>query len=303
MISNPLDSPYFLPTLGRVVAIMVPALLVLLALVRFHASRLRGNVLFARWRVWAVIAPIYGLAVLSGSFALLLLLTFLVVQGLREYCALVKLPRDYRRVLIALGLIAAPVAMWSLDMFQLLPILLFMAGTLQLLAFRESDTVRHLAFAMLGWGYIPWFLAHVMLISRYVTNGRGVLLALGLGVALSDIGAFTIGKTLGRHKLAPTVSPNKTWEGSLGNAIGAYLGVGIMAFALAGPHRLLLLTVLPVVIAVGALWGDLVKSSIKREFGVKDFGTWLPGFGGLLDRIDSLMMTAPLTCYVLLLLG
>ncbi len=163
--------------------------------------------------------------------------------------------------------------------------------------------MRHLAFSALGWGYIAWFLGHLVLIGRLNTIGAGILLVVGLSVALSDVGAFVVGKAFGRHKLAPSLSPNKTVEGVVGNIVGAVVGTGVMAFALPEQHRWLLFVTLPLVIAVGSVWGDLLESSIKREFAAKDAGAWLPGFGGLLDRIDSLIVVAPLVYGLLRLLG
>jgi phosphatidate cytidylyltransferase len=203
-----------------------------------------------------------------------------------------------------MGVIAAPIALVSLDGFHLLPPLLLIIATLQSLVFGGVRAgVRHLAFAVLGWGYIAWFLAHMMLIHKYIEGGPGILLAVGLAVAMSDVGAFVIGRLFGRHKMAPRISPNKTWEGAAGNLIGAYLGVVLMSFALPEKTFWVLIVVLPVVVALGAIWGDLVESAIKREFKVKDAGVWLPGFGGLLDRIDSLLLVVPLTYYFLRLTG
>ena len=85
--------------------------------------------------------------------------------------------------------------------------------------------------------------------------------------------------------------------------LGAYLGVGLLAVALPAPIRPLLVALLPLVIAAGAVWGDLLESRIKREFGVKDAGAWLPGFGGLLDRVDSFLIVIPLVYYFLRLVG
>jgi phosphatidate cytidylyltransferase len=157
--------------------------------------------------------------------------------------------------------------------------------------------MRHLAFAALGWGYISWFLAHMVLINQNLFGGPGILLVLGLGVAMSDVGAFAVGKAVGRHKLSPRISPNKTWEGVGGNFLGAYLGVAVMWFSIAGPNFWRLALGLPVIIALGSVWGDLVESAIKREFEAKDAGAWLPGFGGILDRIDSLILVLPLAYY------
>lgn len=300
LISNPIADPLFMPTAYVVLGMMGGTLLILLIITRFNLAQLGQNVLFKRWRVWAIIAPIYGLAILSGQITTMLLVSLLVFQGLREYSRLVRLPANYATVLIALGPLAAPVALLSTEAFYALPAVLLIGGTLQpLLLNRDEQGVRHLAFSAFGWGYIAWFLGHVMLLYIYISGGPGVLLAIGLGTALSDVGAFVVGKTLGKHKMAPRLSPNKTWEGVGGNVLGAYVGVGLMLFALPDNLRLAAVLLLPVVIALGAVWGDLLESSIKREFEVKDAGVWLPGFGGLLDRIDSLIIIVPLVYYFL----
>jgi phosphatidate cytidylyltransferase len=303
-IANPYANPLFAPVAWTVGGLLAVSLVARLAVGRVHPARLRESVLFARWKVWAVVAPVYGLSLLSGALPATLLLMALTFQGLREYGTLVKLPRMYRRVLLVVGLAAAPAALVSVEAFYALPAVALMVGTLQPLLFtRQREGVRHLAFAALGWGYIAWFLAHLVLVYRYVDGGPGILLALGLAVALSDVCAFTVGKLFGRHQLAPTISPNKTWEGVAGNLVGALAGLLLMGFALPEGSRLLLLAVLPVVVGLGAVWGDLVESGIKREFGAKDAGGWLPGFGGILDRIDSLLLVVPLATYALRALG
>ncbi len=134
-------------------------------------------------------------------------------------------------------------------------------------------------------------------------NVDGILLTLGLAVAISDVGAFTVGKALGSHKMAPRLSPNKTWEGAVGNLIGAYVAVGIMGFSIPSNLFWIITLGLPLLVAPGAIWGDLFESAIKREFDLKDAGNWLPGFGGILDRIDSLILVTPLVYYSLVLLN
>ena len=304
LISNPFADPLFLPTLGLLTVLLCGSLPALCVAAGFDLARMRGNVLFARWRVWAIIAPAYSLALFCGVGTLLALLTFLVFQGLREYSRLVGLPRAYRRLLLGAGVLTAPAAALSPDAFHLLVPLLLIGATLQpLLPGGEGAGVRHLAFAVFGWGYIPFLLGHLVLLYRYVQGGLGILLAVGLATALSDVGAFVVGKRFGRRKLAPRISPNKTWAGVMGNLAGAYLGVALMGYALPATLRPLLLLALPPVIALGALWGDLLESSIKREFLRKDAGDWLPGFGGLLDRLDSLIIVIPLAFYFLRLIG
>lgn len=297
---NPLDNPLFMPTLVRWGGLLVLALIGLLIATRHRRGGLREEVLFLRWRTWAFIAPVFLLGMLGGAIPRLALITALILQGLREYAQLVGLPPSYRRILYLMGLALPPVAFTSLVGFYMMaPVLLILATLQPLLLANVPGGVRHTVFAAFGWGYIAWFLSHAVLIQHYIQGGPGIILALGLAVAMSDVGAFTVGKAFGRHKLTPRLSPNKTVEGVAGNFVGAYAGVAIMAYALPESIRTGALAGLPVLVALGCLWGDLVESALKREFGVKDAGTWLPGFGGLLDRIDSLLIVLPLTYYVL----
>jgi phosphatidate cytidylyltransferase len=138
----------------------------------------------------------------------------------------------------------------------------------------------------------------MVLIHQHVQGGGGILLALGVAVAMSDVGAYVMGRSFGRHKLSPRLSPNKTVEGTLGNFIGAYAGILLMAYAIPDGTPIPLLLGLPALIGLACIWGDLLESAIKREFGKKDAGEWLPGFGGILDRIDSLIIALPLVLYV-----
>lgn len=303
-LSNPVDHPLFLPTLERWGILLFIALIGILIAARHREGKLRDDVLFIRCRTWALIAPFFLLCILGGVLPRLLLITGLILQGLREYANLVGLPTAYRRILYGMAVIVPPVAFLSLDGFYLMaPILLIIATLEPLLLNNIRYGVRHMVFAAFGWGYLAWFLGHAVLIQQHIEGGLGIILTLGLSVAMSDVGAFTIGKNFGKHKLAPRLSPNKTIEGVLGNFIGAYIGVLIMSFALPESIRTGAIIGLPILVGIGSLWGDLVESSLKREFGVKDSGTWLPGFGGLLDRIDSLIIVLPLTYYALKLVG
>jgi phosphatidate cytidylyltransferase len=295
LIANPLGDPLFWPTARTLGAILLVGLLLLLVVERRHLHELHHRVLFQRWAVWAVIAPLFSLAVLSGRLPTLALTALIVWQGLREYASLVGLPALYRTVLFSLGLLALPLTLLSPEaLFSALPIFL-LVGTLQPLLTQDVQAgIRTFALAAFGFAYLPLLLGHLPLIHAWVPGGPGILLVLALATALSDVGAFTVGKLFGRHRLSPVVSPNKTWEGVIGNLAGAALGTWLLAFALPPTMPLGLVVALPVVVAVGAVWGDLLESLIKRELGVKDAGAWLPGFGGLLDRADSLVVTIPL---------
>lgn len=295
LIANPFADPLFPRTALTLGAILGAGLLLLLIVERRHLGELHRRTLFQRWAVWAVIAPVFSLAVLSGQLPTLALTALIVWQGLREYARLVGLSALYRAVLYSFGLLALPLTLIAPEtLFSVLPIFLIV-GTLQPLLTQDVKAgIRTFALAAFGFAYLPLLLGHVPLIHAWLPGGSGILLVVALATALSDVGAFTVGKLLGRHPLSPIVSPNKTWEGVAGNLLGAALGTWLLAFALPPGMPLGLVLALPVIVGIGAVWGDLLESLIKRELGVKDAGAWLPGFGGLLDRADSLVVTIPL---------
>lgn len=123
-------------------------------------------------------------------------------------------------------------------------------------------------------------------------DGGVTLLITLVAVAFSDVAAFVLGSTFGKRAMAPRLSPNKTWAGVVGNFAGAAAGAGLVAWVMG--VSLSVAWPLFLLIAAGAVWGDLNESLLKRHRGVKDAGVLLPGFGGLLDRLDSLLVAAPL---------
>jgi phosphatidate cytidylyltransferase len=152
---------------------------------------------------------------------------------------------------------------------------------------------------------IPTWVAFVALrTSDYSADntfqGAQLIMFLFLMVWSADIGAYFVGKAIGKHKLLPKVSPGKTIEGALGGTITACIFVAIAGLFLEWPQQQLL-TVLAVtaVITLISVLGDLSESMFKRQAGIKDSGSILPGHGGILDRIDSLTATAPIyaLCY------
>ncbi len=304
LLANPAASPAFLPTLGGSGALLLASLGPLLAASRGSEQ---GVVLRRRWATWAAIAPLYLLAVLSGPAVAALFAAALSVQAAREYAALVGLAPAYRRALLVAAPLPALAALLGPAAWAALPTLLLLVGTLlPLLRADVRAGMRQLALAAFGWAYLPWLLSYLVLLQRDVAGGPEWLVALGLAVALADVGAYVAGRRFGRRRLAPAISPHKTWAGVLGSLLGATLGLALAAWSsLSGPGGALLapeasrLLALALLVAGGATWGDLVESLLKREHGAKDAGTWLPGFGGLLDRIDSLVLVLPLAYYAL----
>lgn len=189
-----------------------------------------------------------------------------------------------------------------LDINLLAPILLTSAIVISLFSLL-TRTLREQAFSGWAWTmagvlYTGWMLGYLVAL-RGVPDGRNwVFLALGATFA-SDTAAFFIGRTWGKHRLAPAISPSKTWEGAAGGLLGA-IGAGLL-FALPSPFGLdltfLQAGALGVVISVFGQLGDLVESLFKRNMGVKDSGRLLPGHGGVLDRIDSVAFAGIVVYY------
>ena len=161
-------------------------------------------------------------------------------------------------------------------------------------------------FALL---YTGWSLTTLPLISAQ-GNGPSLLLLLFLSVWAGDVAALYIGRNFGRHKLS-RISPNKTWEGSIASVAGTLLVIALLLFAatelnrrgfdqLNYPGSVTRTLLLSVLLNIAAQLGDLLESALKRGAGVKDSGTLLPGHGGVLDRIDALLLAAPVLWYALL---
>lgn len=150
--------------------------------------------------------------------------------------------------------------------------------------------IRDVVSGLFALVYVPFLGAFSILLVQ-ADRGEWWVFALVLVVVSVDIGAFAAGVTLGRHKMTPRISPNKTWEGFAGAAVLAILaGIAISLLALEQPWWVGV--VLGLVVLVTATGGDLTESLIKRNLGIKDMSSWIPGHGGFLDRLDSLLPSA-----------
>ena len=169
-----------------------------------------------------------------------------------------------------------------------------------------------LSYLVFGPVYIGFLLAHALMLREITgsdaaiseTNavshlGRSWLLFALLTTFAVDTGAYLVGRTVGRRPMVPSISPNKTWEGSIGgfaSAVGAALALGLV-FDLGVP--VWQQAVVGAVIGVVAQWGDLIGSKLKRIADVEDAGSIIPGHGGILDRLDSILLTIPAVYYLL----
>jgi phosphatidate cytidylyltransferase len=200
-------------------------------------------------------------------------------------------------------------AAYDLEMFVLL---VFLIGVFARQMFRQ--TTKHtpleaMAYTLFGLLYVAWlfnFLTKIVYIiprnAQGETMGQFYVLFLVVVTKFGDMGAYLVGSRIGRHRMIPHISPAKTWEGFIGSLIFAVVAslslVAIMPQQLAWLN-LVHAAILGVVIGIAAMVGDLGESIVKRSTGVKDSGAVLPGIGGMLDLIDSLLFTAPLLFFYL----
>ncbi|MBI4651174.1 phosphatidate cytidylyltransferase [Candidatus Desantisbacteria bacterium] len=152
--------------------------------------------------------------------------------------------------------------------------------------------------------YIGWFLNYAVLLRKI--SPHMILFPLIITWA-NDTGAYAIGRLFGKHKLAPKISPNKTWEGSIAGICSGMITVAIFKFAVNGTKFFTDISyaeflLAGIIISIAGQIGDLFESYIKRKCKVKDSGNLIPGHGGLLDRIDSLIFSLPLTYYFFILI-
>jgi len=163
---------------------------------------------------------------------------------------------------------------------------------------RATVDIALVVFSMV---YVGVLLSFTIALRRVLPGGAGMvaLMSMLVTVKMGDIGAYTVGRLVGRTKLAPALSPGKTWEGVAGAVLfaclGAYLVLGPVATWVDLPVRpgWPAIIVFGLLIAVAGLVGDLAESLLKRDAGVKDSSRWMPGFGGVLDLLDSILFAAP----------
>lgn len=268
--------------------------------VKGHATVQNLN---ARIRAWWLMVAVFGLAMATGGIGSIVLFGLTSFMALREFITLtptgagdhrslfwvffVVLPLQYYLIAIKwYGLFSVLIPVYA---FLFIPIRSAMAGDCERFLERTAKIQWGLMICVYCVSYVPALLS--LNIPGYERQNGKLMFFFVLVVQISDVLQYVWGKTLGRHKIVPSVSPNKTWEGFVGGITSASL-IGA-ALWWATPFTPLQSAGMSLAITLMGFGGGLVMSAIKRDRGVKDYGAVLAGHGGVMDRIDSLCFAAP----------
>ena len=266
-----------------------------------------------------LIAIVFGLIFWGNQLALIVACGAVALLAATEFCSLTRSGSDGVPLWWLLPAVAVLFVVTYLRPLEaVLPVLsalgLSLLTTATFLHARQHRLDRVLPIAAAGFFGLIYIAYPLTLLPQMEAreNGISLLLFLMLAVWSGDIAAMYVGRAFGRRKLAPTLSPNKTWEGSIASLLGSMLAAGLLVamgelLAARGYTTLHIseplwqTLLLAALVNLAAQVGDLLESAIKRGAGVKDSGTMLPGHGGILDRIDALLVAAPVLWYLLLL--
>src|SRR5215475_7380059 len=261
--------------------------------------------LSARVRAWWIMAAIFFAAVVVSNRISLVFFALMSFWAMKEYVTLLKTrPADHHA--LVLTFLAIPVQYlwialnppWYGMFIIFIPVYMLLSLPVRMVLSKETKGFVESA-SQIQWGLMIFVfgLSHIAYLltltplGNSAANGRTLVLFLVFVVEMSDVLQYIWGKTLGKHKIIPTVSPNKTWEGFLGGIASAM--VLSLAIRFLTPFSIPETLFVSFLITVAGFFGGAVMSAVKRDFGVKDFGRVIPGHGGMLDRVDSLCYAAP----------
>jgi len=249
-------------------------------------------------------------AILLNPYTLASLFYVVGVLGMLEYYSLVKIGGYHPQG--TLGVITGTALYVTIELVKLkvagtaivsLSIPFFMAIFVYELYRKRPDPFTNIAHTIVGIIYImaPLALLNVFTFEEIIVEYKpGVILGFFVLLWLNDTGAFVFGKLFGRTKLFPRISPNKTWEGTIGGGLATMTGAVIIS-TYTNEISIINWLVLGLIIVVAASFGDLVESMLKRSLKVKDSSNLLPGHGGILDRFDGVLLASPIAFTYLML--
>lgn len=249
-----------------------------------------------------IMGTIVMLCIMYGDISLLLMLVVLLGFGSREYVKILNHKGFYPslKVIYLTEVILATVVYFKrFDLVAITLTICAMCSFMWVLFRGKQPYIANVATTLLGMVYCGWFPLHLIFLRdlscpKY-DSGLGFVVLMFTAILLTDVGCYYVGTKLGKHKLAPVISPNKTIEGSIGGMFFAILGAVVIGLFI--DLSWYMSAIAGVICTVFAQIGDLCESMLKRDAGVKDSGSSLPGHGGFLDRTDSFILTIPIMYY------
>jgi phosphatidate cytidylyltransferase len=290
--------------IGGIFVLLALASLILLVLGLARPS-LDLAELKARTLSWWGMAILFAVAILLSRTVSLVFFAVVSFLALKEYFSLIPTRRADRGVLL-FAYLAIPIQFYWIGigwygMFIIfVPVYMFLFMPVPMLVIGETQGFLR-AVGTIHWGlmstvYTVSHAAYLLALppaGNPVAHGEGLLLFLVLLTEGNDIAQYFWGKGIGRRRIIPRVSPKKTWEGFVGGVLTTML-LGVLLAPWLTPFDLIHAVMAGLLIGLAGFAGDLTISAMKRDLGIKDSGTILPGHGGILDRLDSLTYTAPL---------
>lgn len=308
---NGAAGPDLMLVLGGVLAILVVATVIGQGIRLRYAPDGSNAVienLNARILAWWGMVVLMGIAFLAGNGGVILLFAFASFAALREFLTLTTKDRADHMALLSAFFVALPVQYWLIwtdwyglysvfipvYAFLLLPMISALRGGPERFLVRVAETQWGLMVAVFCVSHVP----ALLMLDIPGHEGRGVLLIVFLVFVVqgSDVLQYVWGKLIGRRKIAPALSPSKTWEGFAGGvATATALGTSLWWITPFTPWQACGMSLLVALLGFG---GGLVMSAIKRDRGVKDWGNLIAGHGGFIDRLDSVIFAAPVFFHI-----
>ena len=257
-----------------------------------------------RTKSWWIMCTLFITATIISNVITYVCIGFLSFAALREFYSVIKLRKSDRAGMLWCYL-AIPVQYYlayrgwyelfivfiPVFMFVWIPFILVLQGETKMIMSSMAGLPTSLMLCVFGLSHMAYLIS-LPEIDGFSAGGKGLLLFLIFITQINDVMQFIWGKLIGKHKILPKISPNKTWGGFIGGLISSVFIGHLMSFLTPLNHWQVI--VVSFFIAGVGFVGDVVVSAIKRDMGVKDMGQAIPGHGGVLDRIDSLALTTPI---------
>ncbi len=300
---NFLDNPVHFG-IAVVVGLLAAATLIVFALTKAKPNQ-DFKELTNRIKSWWVMIAIFSIALLSSPIVSVIFFGLISFLALKEYVSVIPLRKADRRVLfwayltIPIQYILVATNQYGL-FIVFIPVWVFFLLPFRLILTKQTEGFLK-SVSAISWGLMVTVFAvsHTAMLMMFpatggnAAGGSGLILFLVILNQGNDVAQYVWGKMLGKHKIVPDVSPNKTWEGFLGG-VGTTMVMAVLFHSFLTPFSIPFALFVGAMLAVTGFIGDVTFSAMKRDLQIKDAGALIPGHGGILDRIDSLSLSAPL---------